>query len=402
MLLEEIVAAWRRKDTTGFMWKVEFAKAYDSIDWCFLWNALLRWGFSETWVHWVKQCVTTSTFAVLLNGRPQGGWIHPQRGIRQGCPLAPLLFILAVDALTVCTLQVCLRGALTGFQLASLPDGISLLQYANDTTFFIQGSMAATQTLSIMMDIFSDFSGLRLNRAKSIFVEFGLSEEEMSGYSQILATPIRVLPIRYLGVPLLDHRLWIQDWQPIFEKVETRLGGWRACLLSRGGRLILLKAVLAAIPIYYMSIFTMSAGERRRLEKIMQRFLWRGSQPDEARGTALVAWSTVCRPVTQGGLGIRHLQHTNMTFLTKWVRRMMQPSNNLVTVVLRDGYGSSLDWEMWRTPRHDDSAFMSSVRTCFPQVQRFFQAQLGDGETFWFWVDNWSGHDRLDRLFPRL
>ena len=262
-------------------------------------------------MHWVKQCVTTSTFAVLLTGRPQGGWIHPQQGIRQGCPLAPLLFILAVDALAVCTLQVCSRRALTGFQLASLPDGISLLQYANDTTFFIQGSMAAAQTLSIMMDIFSDFSGLRLNRAKSIFVEFGLSEEEMSGCSQILATPIRVLPIRYLGVPLVDHRLWIQDWQPIFEKVETRFGGWRACLLPRGGRLILLKAVLAAIPIYYMSIFTMSAGVRRRLEKIMQRFLWRGSQPDEARRTALVAWSTVCWPVTQGGLGIRHFQHTN-------------------------------------------------------------------------------------------
>ena len=78
MLAEEIVAAWRRDGTTGFMWKVDFANAYDSIDWRFLWNALRRQGFPETWVHWVKQCVMTSTFAVLLNGRPQGGWIHPQ------------------------------------------------------------------------------------------------------------------------------------------------------------------------------------------------------------------------------------------------------------------------------------------------------------------------------------
>ena len=112
---EEIVAAWRRDDTTGFMWKVDFAKAYDSIDWHFLWNVLRRRGFPETWVQLVKQCVTTSTFAVSLNGRPQGGWIHPQRGIRQGCTLAPLLFILAMDALALCTLQVCSRGALTGF-----------------------------------------------------------------------------------------------------------------------------------------------------------------------------------------------------------------------------------------------------------------------------------------------
>ena len=162
---------------------------------------------------WVKQCVTTSTFAVLVNGRPQGGWIHPLRGIQQGCPcpFSPLLFSLAVDALAVCISQVCSRVARTGFESASLLGGIPLQQYAHDTTFFIQGSMAAAQTLSTMMDIFWDFSGLRLNWAKSTFVGFSLSVEEMGGCSQILETPIGVLPIRYLGVSLVDRRLRLQD-----------------------------------------------------------------------------------------------------------------------------------------------------------------------------------------------
>ena len=247
-------------------------------------------------MRWVKQCVITSTFSVLVNGRPQGGWIHPQRGILQGCMLAPLLFILVVDALAVCTSQVCLHGALTGFQSASLSGGIPLLQYADDTTFFIQGSTKTAQTLSIMMDIFSYFSGLRLNRAKFTLVGFSLSAEELSGCSQILETPIGTLPIRYLGVPLVDRRLWIQDWQPVLEKVETRLGGWRVPLLSRSGRLVLLKSVLAAIPIYYMSIFRMPAGVRRRLEKTMRSFFWRSSWPEISRGAALVAWTTVCQP----------------------------------------------------------------------------------------------------------
>ena len=114
----------------------------------------------------------------------------------------------------------------------------------------------------------------------------------------------------------------------------------------------------------------------------MRNFLWRGPQPEEARGTTLVAWPTVCRPINQGGLGLRHLQHTNMALLTKWVCQMMQPSGDLVTAVLRDEYGSSLDWEMWRSPRRGDSAFMSSVRTCVPQLQSFFKPQWGNGETF--------------------
>ena len=127
--------------------------------------------------------------------------------------------------------------------------------------------MAAAQTLSSMIDIFSDFSSLRLNQAKSTLVGFGLTAEEMGGCSQILVMPIGVLQIQYLGVLLVDCQLRLQDWHLVFEKVQTRLGGWRARLLSCGGRLVLLKAVLAAIPIYYMSIFRMPIGVRRRLEK---------------------------------------------------------------------------------------------------------------------------------------
>ena len=137
VLVEEIVTTWHRDGTTGFMWKVDFTKAYDSIDWRFLWNVLRRRRFPEMWVCWVKQFITTSTFVFLVNSWPQGGWIHPQRGMQQGCPLAPLLFILAVDALVVCTSQVCLRGAMTGFQSASIPGGIPLLQYADDMVFII-------------------------------------------------------------------------------------------------------------------------------------------------------------------------------------------------------------------------------------------------------------------------
>ena len=88
-MAEEIVAAWRHDSTLGFLWMVDFSKAYDSIDWRFLWNVLRRRGFPETWVQWVKQCVSTPTFAILVNRRPQGGWIHPQRDISAGLSSSP-------------------------------------------------------------------------------------------------------------------------------------------------------------------------------------------------------------------------------------------------------------------------------------------------------------------------
>ena len=82
----------------------------------------------------------------------------------------------------------------------------------------------------------------------------------------------------------------------------------------------------------------------------MRGFFWRGPCPEEARGTALVAWETVCRPVSQGGLGIHSLQHTNLAMLTKWVCRLLMPPGDLVSMLLQDCYGALLDWHKWQIP----------------------------------------------------
>ena len=163
---------------------------------------------------------------VLVNGRPQQGWIHPQWGIRQGCPLAPLLFILAADTLAICTERQCIRGYLAGFQTTDRPGGIPLLQYADDTTFFIRGSTVAPHHVSTMLDIFSDFSGLQLNRSKSSVVGIGLASEELARVYVVLATPVASFLIRYLGLPLAEGRLRAREWQSEMAKIEARLGGW--------------------------------------------------------------------------------------------------------------------------------------------------------------------------------
>ena len=203
---------------------------------------------------------------------------------------------------------------------------------------------------------------------------------------EILATPIATLPLRYLGLPLTDRRLKIQDWQPVVDKVETRLGGWRGRLLSRGGRLVLVKTVLSTIPTYFMSAFRMPAGVQRCLEGAMRSFLWRGA--DSARGGALVAWSSVCRPFSDGELNIRHLLHANSALLCKSVVQVLQPSDDMISCLLREAYGATLDWGEWATPWRGDSPVMAGLRGIFPMVQSFFRPQLGDRADFRFWEDD--------------
>ena len=121
--------------------------------------------------------------------------------MRHGCPLAPLLFVLAVDALAMCTLQAYSHGMLTGYKTRSYSEGIPLLQYANNTKFFIEGSREEARNLSTLMDLFANFSGLQINWAKSTFVGFGLTQEESLQCSEALEMSIGSLPMQYLCLP---------------------------------------------------------------------------------------------------------------------------------------------------------------------------------------------------------
>ena len=224
----------------------------------------------------------------------------------------------------------------------------------------------------------------------------------MSQCACILSTPAGSLPIQFLGFPLVARRLRSRDWQPVVETMERRLGGWRARLLSRGGRLVLLKAVLSAIPTYFMSVFRVPAGVCKRIEAIMRNFFWHGAETDGTQGRALVNWSAFCRPTAEGGLGVRNLRHTNTALLMKWVRRLMQASSNMTTRVLMDSYGIVLDWGQRSEQRRGELGFYKGLRPIFSQAQRMFQAKLEDGETFRFWNDDWSGLGPLLDTFPRL
>ena len=111
-------------------------------------------------------------------------------------------------------------------------------------------------------------------------------------------------------------------WNPILEKMEKKLAGWKRLYLSKGGRLTLLKSTLSSLPTYYLSLFTIPIAVADRLERIQRKFLW-GSL-EECFKHSLVAWEKVCSPLEMGGLGVRKLVHFNQALLGKWLWRFGQ------------------------------------------------------------------------------
>ena len=103
---------------------------------------------------------------------------------------------------------------------------------------------------------------------------------------------------------------------------------------------MLLKSVLSAVPTFYLSVFKIPASIEHRLSDLMRRFFWKRSK--EGRGLALVAWDDICKPTGQGGLGVPQLKTMNVALLTKWVKRIIGPEEDVIRTVMRDRYGAGV------------------------------------------------------------
>lgn len=145
------------------------------------------------------------------------------------------------------------------------------------------------------------------------------------------ATPLgckpAVLSFTYLGVPVGANMKLKKNWAPIVEKFHNKLSSWKAKNLSMGGRLTLTKVVLGSLPSFFFSLFVAPNGVIDKLEKIIRKFLWGGTE--EKRKINWVAWEKFVAPKNVGGLGLGSLKAFNLSLIVKWWWRLRTEENTL-------------------------------------------------------------------------
>lgn len=146
--------------------KTDMSKAYDMIEWNFLRAVLTRFGFHATWISWLMKCVSSVSYSFLINGGPQGN-VLPSRGLRQGDPLSPYLFILCTEVLSGLCQQAMRSGTLPGVKVARNCPPINHLIFADDTMFFSKSNASSCATLVSILSRYELASGQSINRAKS-------------------------------------------------------------------------------------------------------------------------------------------------------------------------------------------------------------------------------------------
>ena len=134
-IANEIADEKRQSGEEGLVFKLDFEKAYNHVNWYFLDHVLEKKEFSPKWRTWMRGCLSSVSYAILVNGNAKG-WVKASRGLRQGDPLSPFLFTIVADVLSRMLLRAEERSMLEGFKVGRNKTRVSHLQFANDTIFF--------------------------------------------------------------------------------------------------------------------------------------------------------------------------------------------------------------------------------------------------------------------------
>ncbi|XP_028099863.1 uncharacterized protein LOC114299345 [Camellia sinensis] len=213
--------------------------------------------------------------SVLINGTPVGFfWTH--RGLRQGDPLFPLLFLLVIEALSRLLDKAMREGRLEGFVVGSLAGTlleVSHLLYADDALIFYGAEVVHVGYLRCVLLCFEMISSLRVNLRKSELI-LVRTVARLPVMAAVLGCKVSILPVSYLGLPLGASFKAKGVWDGVVERVQRRLASWKCQYLLKGGRLTMFKNVLSSIPTYFMSVHVIPVLVAHWLEKLQRDFLW--------------------------------------------------------------------------------------------------------------------------------
>jgi len=260
------------------LFKVDFEKTYDSMDWRYLDAVMQKMSFSVLWRKWIKQCVTTSTASILVNGSPTDEF-PLNRGLLQGDPLSPFLFMLAAEGLNVMMKSMAQNNLFTGFGFGTSNHVVvSHLQFADDTLLLGEKSWANVRALRAVLSLFAEMSGLKVNLHKSLLVGINIADSWLNEAASILNCKVGKILFVYLGLPIGRDPQRLSFWDPVLHTIKSRLSRWQSCFLSFGDRLILLKYVLTSLPVYALSFFKAPSGIISSIESIFNKKNWGGSE----------------------------------------------------------------------------------------------------------------------------
>ena len=295
--------------------KTDMSKAYDRLEWDFIECVFRRLGFHQKWIAWIMQCVSAVTYSFLINGSPRGR-VTPSRGIHQGDPLSPYIFILCSEVLSGLCSRAQEEGSIKGIKVSRGCPRINHLLFADDTMFFLRADKKSCEALNRILVRYEEVSGQSINTAKSSikFSRWTLATIKVS-VKDTLDIQQEGGVGKYLGLPEHFGRKKRDLFSSIVERIKQKASGWSNRYLSTAGKMTMVRSVLSPIPSHAMSCFKLPVSLCTRIQYALTNFWW--GNGNGVRKMSWVAWSKLTLPKEHGGLEFRDIQSFNDAYLTK-------------------------------------------------------------------------------------
>ena len=335
-LVQDLIWYCNEKCIPGSLIFIDFEKAFDRLDWSFIQCTLSYFNFGPQFKAWVRVLYSHATTCVSNNGY-LSAYFKVSRGVRQGCPLSPYLFIICTEILTS---LINSSQNIKGIRISDV--SLKVSQYADDTVIITDGSELSMCEVNRVLNLFCQSSGLKINFEKSHLFLLGPLSKRRPAYLNRFHYDVNAVSIKYLGITFSYHKddFFRLNYVPKLSRIKHLLHLWSSRDLTPIGKILLLKTfavsqlvflfmVLPNPPDYYLN----------ELNKLFFNFIWNG-KPDKVKRSVL------CNTKAKGGLNMLDIHSFASSLKTKWVKMFVddhyRPWKVLFSYALRNYGGEFL------------------------------------------------------------
>ena len=325
--IEDIIEYTDKTKEPGYLLALDFQKAFDSVSWSSIPEALKLYGFGH-YIRWVQIIYRDSETCISNNGY-NSKWFNPKRGTRQGCCLSPFLFVLVLELLAIATRN---EQNIRGIHIGSKE--INLTIQADDLTLFLKDPQSIDYVLDFL-ESFRRYTGLKINKEKSHILPLGRN----------LGKPMNDIPfqgcdkVTILGIIFSSNRSEEQhyewNYKSRLEKCKNICEDWRNRTLSIKGKVTVVNSLVTSIMLYPTTNTTVPDRVYVEFRKIINKFIW-GSSVNR------VAYQTLCLNIEKGGLKLLDLGSMVKAAHIKWVKRLYMSDQERWTMFPRYTYNVNL------------------------------------------------------------
>ena len=265
----------KRRGKSGQMAvKLDISKAYDRVEWTFLQKVMLKLGLDEKWVKLAMETVCITTYSVPIN-KELKGFVTLTRGIKQGDPLSPYLFLFCAEGLSTMLRKVEEARHLQGVLSSNGGVCLSHLLFVDDSLIICQATMEECHRLLAILEQYEATSGQAINRQKMlVFFSRTTRADVKHNIRNLMGARIVEDCEKYLGLPMASGKSKMNTFKELQEKITRQVMGWKEKFISNAGREVLIKTVVQAIPTYSMSIFKIPKSLCETINSTMAKYWW--------------------------------------------------------------------------------------------------------------------------------